>query len=231
MFCGDEVLIEARFPNQPAPGLEMPVSGLSRLWPTFGEFAIPDPTNQPGRVVSKLLEGQPENYWQGALYYGIHHGGWSAQTGVIESSKPGEITVGDRTPTWWSVANNYAADDGRGMIVGHMNALDQPGEWHWQDNTLYLIPLSGAKPDNVAAKRRHLALDLSGREHIRMEGINVHAASLRMADTAHCVVDRCELNYISHYTRLYAAGQVEHGRDTRPQGKQGSWSAATTTRF
>ena len=221
VFCGDDVLIEARFPNEPAPGLEMPVSGLSKLWPTFGEFSIPDPVNQPGRVVGKLLEGQPENYWQGALYYGIHHGGWSAQTGVIESSKPGEITVGDRTPTWWSVANNYAADDGRGMIVGHMNALDQPGEWHWQDNTLYLIPLSGAKPDNVAAKRRHLAVDLSGREHIRMEGIHVHAASLRMADTAHCVVDRCELTYISHYTRLYAAGQVEHGRDTKASGETG----------
>ncbi len=221
VFCGDEVLIEARFPNQPAPGLEMPVSGLSRLWPTFGEFAVPDPTKQPGRVVSKLLEGQPENHWKGALYYGVNHGGWSAQTGVIETSKPGEISVGDRTLTWWSVANNYAADDGRGMIVGHINALDQPGEWHWQGNTLYLIPLSGAKPDNVAAKRRQLAFDLSGREHIRMEGLNIHAASLLMADAAHCVVDRCELTYISHYTRLYSGGQVEHGRNTAASGETG----------
>ena len=82
----------------------MPVAGLSKLWPTFGEFAIPDPVQQPQRVVSKLLDGQPADYWQGALYYGLHHGGWSAQTGVIESSKSGEITVGDRTPQWWSVA-------------------------------------------------------------------------------------------------------------------------------
>jgi len=26
------------------------------------------------------------------------------------------------------------------MIVGHMHALDQPWEWVWQDNALYLIP-------------------------------------------------------------------------------------------
>ncbi len=231
VFCGDEVLIEARFPNQPAPGLEMPVSGLSKLWPTFGEFAIPDPTNHPGRVVSKLLEGESENHWNGALYYGLHHGGWSAQTGVIESSNPGELTVGDRTPTWWSVANNYAADDGRGMIVGHMHALDQPGEWHWQDNTLYLIPLSGAKPDNVGAKRRQLALDLSNREHLRLEGLNIHAASMRMVNSAHCVVDRCTFSYISHYTRLYAAGQVEHGRNTMTSGETGIYVSGHDNAF
>ena len=74
VFCGDEVLIEARFPNQPAPGLEMPVSGLSKLWPTFGEFAIPDPVKQPNASSSKLLDGQPENHWKGALYYGLHYG-------------------------------------------------------------------------------------------------------------------------------------------------------------
>ena len=27
-----------------------------------------------------------------------------------------------------------------------MNALDQPGEWHWQDNTLYYIPPDGEEP-------------------------------------------------------------------------------------
>jgi hypothetical protein len=140
---------------------------------------------------------------------------------VIESSKDGELTVGDRTPTWWCVDPVNCTDNGRGMIVGHMNALDQPGEWHWQDNTLYLIPPSGAKPEHVEAKRRQLAFDLSGRESIRLEGLGVRAASLRMADAAHCVVDRCELTYISHYTRLHSGGQVEHGRDTVKSGETG----------
>lgn len=223
VFIDDAVMIEARFPNEPAPGLEMPVAGLSSLWPTFGEFSVLDPVNHPERVTSKLLEGQPDDYWKGALYYGVHHGGWSAQTGVIEHSKSGEVTVGDRTGTWWSVANNYAADDGRGMIVGHMNALDQPGEWHWQDNVLYLIPPPGVDlgTARVQAKCRQIAFDLSGQSHLRVEGLAVHGASMLLTDSSYCTVDRCELNYISHYTRLYSSGQVEHGRDTAASGETG----------
>lgn len=223
VFCNGEALIEARFPNEPAPGLEMPVAGLSKLWPTFGEFSVPDPVEHPERVTSRLLDGQPDNYWQGALYYGLHHGGWSAQTGVVESSRSGELVVGDRTGTWWSVANDYAADDGRGMIVGHMNALDLPGEWHWQEGTLYLIPPAGVDLANatVEAKRRQIALDLSGQSHIRLQGLSIHGASMLLKDSGHCTVDRCELTYISHYTRLYASGQVEHGRDTMASGETG----------
>lgn len=69
VFANGEVYIEARHPNRPAPGLEMYVSDLSPPWPTFGEFAIPKETveEQPGRIVSKLLEGQPEDYWKGAI--------------------------------------------------------------------------------------------------------------------------------------------------------------------
>ena len=117
---------------------------------------------------------------------------------------------------------NYAADDGRGMIVGHMHALDEPGEWHYQDNTLFFVTPDGTAPAKlVEAKRRQLALDLSGREHIHLQGLNVHAASLRMVDAAYCVLDRCSLQYISHFTRIYAAGQVEPGRDTKTSGETG----------
>jgi hypothetical protein len=103
VFAGDQVLIEARHPNTPAPGLEMYVSDLSPLWPSFGRFSIPQETRvaQPGRITSPLLDGQADDYWKGALYYGVHYEGWAAQTGVIESSKSGEISVGDRTQGWW----------------------------------------------------------------------------------------------------------------------------------
>lgn len=226
VFVNGEVMIEARFPNKPDPGLEMYVSDLSPLWPTFGEFSIPPETkkDQPGRIVSKLLEGQPDDYWKGALYYGVHYEGWAAQTGVVEGSKSGEIVVDDRTGGWWfgtAYGGSYSPEEGRGMIVGHIHALDQPGEWCWQDNTLYLNPKTGGEPKNVEAKSRQLAFELSGREHIHLSGLTIKAASVRLEGSADCVLDCCDLSYISHSTRMYSIGQVEHGRDTVKSGETG----------
>ena len=208
--------------------LGMYVADLSPLWPTYGEFSIPEETrvSQPGRIVSRLLEGQPDDHWKGGLYCGVHFEGWSAQTGVIESSRPGEILVGDRTESWWFGPSHGGKfpqehEEGRGMIVGHMHALDAPGEWHWQDDTLFLITPDNAEPRAIEAKRRQLAFDLSGREHIRIEGLAIRAASLRLEDSAHCVVDRCDLAYIAHYTRHYRVGQVEKDRDTVKSGETG----------
>ena len=219
LFEGDEVLIEARYPNDPAPNLEMPVVDLSRLWPTYGEFSIPD-KEQPGRIVSDLLKDHPVDHWKGAIYQGWHHEGWCMQTGIIESSAPGEILVGDdRTEGWWFVQCSYSPEE-RGQIVGHMNALDVPGEWYWEENTIYLIPLNG-QPRHIEAKRRQLAFDLSGKEHIRIKGIDVHAASVRMDGSAFCSFDQCRFTYISHYLHHYGLGQIEKDKNTIKSGEMG----------
>ncbi len=236
VFVDRQIALEARFPNQAAEGLGMYVADLSPLWPTFGAFSLPRETmkEQPGRIVSSLLDGQPADYWKGGLYVGSHYEGWCLQTGVIESSKSGEINVGDRTQGWWfgpAYGGGYSPEEGRGMIVGHLNALDQPGEWHYQDGQLYLIPRQPGQPRAVEAKRRQLAFDLSGRQHIQISGIDVRAASVRMADSANCGFDDCRLSYLSHFTRQYGPGQVEHGRDTIKSGETGIYVSGHDNRF
>ncbi len=224
VFEDGNIRIEARYPNQPEPGLGMYVADLSPLWPTFAALSIENPQENPGRIVGKALEGFPDDYWKGACYYGVHFQGWAAQTGIVESSKPGEITVGDRTQTWWfgsAYGGRYKPEDGRGMLVGHMHALDQPGEWCWQDDTLYLMTEPGKQPTNVEAKRRQLAFDLSGQEYIELHGLAITAASMRLQDSAHCLVNACQLSYISHYRRHYAIGQIEKGKDTIKSGETG----------
>ncbi|MHB8897674.1 MAG: hypothetical protein ACYC6Y_02885 [Thermoguttaceae bacterium] len=238
IFAGEEVLVEARHPNRPAPGLEMYVADLSPLWPTFGPFTIPEETraSDPGRIVSPLLDGQPEDYWKGGLYCGEHYEGWCLQTGVIESSKAGEIHVGDRTGGWWfgpayEAKYPQAMQDGRGMIVGHMHALDQPGEWHWQDGTLYLVTADGSEPRGVEAKRRPLALDLSDRSYITISGLAVRGASALLSGSSYCTLDGCDFAYISHYLHHYAAGQIEKGRDTIRSGETGIFVSGHDNRF
>ena len=227
LFEGDEVLIEARYPNKPAPNLGMFVSDLSRLWPTYGDFSIPNPKDEPGKIVGDLLKDHPVDHWKGAIYQGNHYAGWCMQTGVIESSAPGEIHVGkDRTKGWWfapAYGGGYSPEEGRGQIVGHPNALDVPGEWCWKEDTIYLIPLNGqnSEPRNIEAKRRQLAFDLSNREHLRINGIDVHAASVRMDGSACCSFDRCRFSYISHFLHHYHMGQIEEGKDTIKSGETG----------
>lgn len=207
VFGRGKVMLEARHPNRPDPGLEMPVADLSRVWPTFGNFSIPDATriSRPGRVVGSLLKGQTANYWKGAMYCGVHYAGWCMQTGVIESSADGEIDVTKRTDTWWFAAENvpgFEKDNelGRGMIVGHMNALDAAGEWFWEQGTLYLIPDENQEPNLIEAKKRQLALDLSNRSYISVVGVNVVGSSARLENSHFCALVGCSFECIAHYT-------------------------------
>ena len=233
IFDKGSVLIEARYPNKPSGGWGMYVAGLSPLWPTFGEFSIPDPNNAPNKVTSPLLKNLPADYWKGAIYYGVHYEAWCAQTGIVESSKGNELTIEDRTNTWWFPypGSNYSPEEGHGMIVGHMNALDQAGEWHWQEGKLYLISPDDRKPVSVEAKRRQIAFDLSNREYIRIKGITVRAASMRLDGSSNCTVDGCDLAYISHFTRQYAMGQIEKGRDTIRSGETGIYVSGHDNSF
>jgi len=234
VFAAGEAMIEARHPNVPDAGHEMYVAGLSPLWPTFAETSIPNAQDAPGRITGRLFEGVPDNAWQGAIYYGVHFEGWAAQTGVVESSKDGEITVGDRTRGWWfgsAYGGGYKPEEGHGMLVGSRRALDAPGEFCWQDNTLYLIPSGDGPPTGIEAKRRQLAFDLSGQSHIAIQGLNVHAASVRMQDSAWCTFDDCRLRYISHFWKFYGMGQLEDGRDTIRSGETGIYVSGHDNSF
>jgi hypothetical protein len=202
VFYGGEPMIEARYPKQPSEGGKFAVSGLSPLWPTLGDFAIPN-NSLPGRITSALLKGQPDNYWKGACYYGLNDESWGAQSGIIESSKSGEIVVGQRTHQWWFPAAPdpfYWPPHGRGMIFGHLHALDEAREWDWQDGTLYFWAPGNGKPvEQVEAKRRQLAFDFSGRSYIRVEGIHVKAASATLRGASYVTLDHCEFLYVSHF--------------------------------
>lgn len=54
---------------------------------------------------------------------------------------------------WDTIQNGY--------LTNHIHALDQPGEWHWQNDTLYLWTAKSSNPAGnvVEAKKRQLAFD------------------------------------------------------------------------
>ncbi|MBQ3573142.1 MAG: carbohydrate-binding protein, partial [Clostridia bacterium] len=87
-----------------------------------------------------------------------------------------------------------------GYIVGHMNALDAPGEWILEDGMMHLIFPEGKNPDNcrVEAKSRQLVVDLDNRQFINVEGFRTIGGSARMNNSVMCKLDNMDMNYISH---------------------------------
>jgi hypothetical protein len=222
LFYKGEVMLEARYPNVPEKGLELPVKGLSKLWPTFGDFGLNNTTQSPTYVIynNSLNQDQPD-VWKGANYYGIHYDGWAAQTGIVNESAKGKITIAQNTSTWWfSVKKSYVPGDwGRGMLTGHRLALDTQGEWLLENGKMFFISPENANPEGTTeVKKRQLAFDFSDAAYVEVNNIDVIAASVCMRDAAFCKMDGCSLSYITHFTVFDDArnGHIDNVRDATP---------------
>lgn len=211
LFYKGEVMIEARYPNTPNDSLKLPVKGLSKLQPTFGNFSVKDCT----KVVNLERAGLPKGDWKGAMYYGLHYNGWCGQSAVVKSSMDNVLTVERPSGRWWwfKKPNYIKRELGRGMLVGHRNALDRGSEWILENGSeLTFITPDGETPHGKTEfKKRQLAFDLSGQSYIAIAGIDVKAASIKMKDAEHCSISKSKIHYISHFTIFDDArnGQID----------------------
>jgi hypothetical protein len=206
LFYKGEVMLEARFPNIPVDSLKLPVEGLNKLQPTFETFSNIDPDH----LVSASIKKFDKNTWKGAIYYGVHNDGWSAQTAIIESSSADTLIIEDKTKQWWFFPRPFYLkyEFGRGMLIGCEAALDIPSEWLLNDNqTLTFISPDGKTPNNVTElKKRQIGLDFSNQSYINVIGIDVKAASVLMINSNYCTINHSKMQYISHYTIVNDGG-------------------------
>ncbi len=204
LFCDNEVMIEARFPNVPAQSLELPVGGLSKLQPTFTHFSLLDADH----LVSESIKTFPKNAWKGAIYYGFHNSGWSAQTAIVTQSDSSTLALSEKTKNWWFYPmRTVKVEEGRGMLVGVKAALDVPNEWILDGTKLIFIPPLGTNPEKATEfKRRQIAFDFSNQSHITVKGIDIKAASVLMHNASYCTIDASKMSYISHYTIVTDGG-------------------------
>lgn len=195
IFINGESMIEARYPNEPQWRSE----GMSNLWPVRADLYSPVGDNTVIR--SDTLLNQEENYWKGGYYVGLFGYGYALATAKIASSKPGEFKVTDTSRYWWW---DHRAQDtwNYGSIIGHINALDVPGEWVKQEDVLYMIFPENCDPTTtqVEAKRRQLVIDVADRKYVNIEGIETIGGGVRMNNSEMCMLNHMDMKYISHYT-------------------------------
>lgn len=95
---------------------------------------------------------------------------WAIATEPVIKSAGKTITLGS--------APIYDLDVGEGFVlVDHLNFLDQPGEWYYDDNTgtLYLWTNSGASPESftVRASTKEFNVKIDTKKHVIVQDLDL----------------------------------------------------------
>ncbi|SDC05420.1 Right handed beta helix region [Paenibacillus sp. UNCCL117] len=189
LFINGEMAEEARWPNNTG----------TRLEPTLAVMSAGSNTSLTDPLIPANVD------WVGGTVWFAGGAAWVGQDSVITGFNP---ATGVLTYTSARASNtNYDARVGNSYFLsGVKGALDADKEW-WYDSAnqeLYLQPPAGAAVTSllVEAKKRLYGFDVSGKSHIRIEGIDLFAASIKTDDqTKHLLIDDMKASYISHNSR------------------------------
>lgn len=207
VFVDGNVLVQARYPQASDTSKSYEVknnSPLSPLWPVKGDFnAI---YNTKNIFSTSLLTQTQSNYYKDAIYNGGHGWNWAWQSGIVDTSTQGLLTLKQTTTTWWfnlagDSHGDLFPDNQQGYLTDSMNFLTYPGGWETSNGYLYLWTAGSDNPSGhtVEVKKRNLAFDLRGKSYINITGINVFASSMTMYQASNIVIDSCQFSYISHF--------------------------------
>ncbi|WP_238432025.1 discoidin domain-containing protein [Streptomyces cavernae] len=186
--------------NDRAPEGRWPNSGPDPLNTTWAEA---DTTSTDQHIDDTDL---PDADWTGAtvhLWAGSNP--WAQQTGTVTATASGKLDFKGgnyRCPPLCMGNQKYR----NYYLVGSKAALDQPGEWYYDESAsrLYMVPPKGGMGGHtVTAKHRLWGVDLSKSSHVTVRGLNLWGTSLRTGnDSTGVVVDRLSARYVSEFSTL-----------------------------
>ncbi len=206
VFFNSEAKAEGRHPNShTALGRENGFGvSLSPLWPTMGAIDVLKDDNNPLTAGSNTELNQADDFWNGGTLVSLHGSAWNLGTAKITDSTSGKLTLSEPTETWWF--ENYSqttseTDIDYAYITNHINTVDMPGEWYWNDaGKLYIYPYNNTAPEKLEVKARQVTVDLSDKEYVHFVGINTIGGGMTLDNSTMCVINGGEHKYISHYT-------------------------------
>jgi hypothetical protein len=141
-----------------------------------------------GTVKFKGKTNWPQNYWLGAYVRILTGRRWIAHMGRIFQSTGSEVSCLVRSEPWNDYNPEIYLGGGVGYIYGHIRALDAPGEWHWQNDTLYYHLRDGEDMHSIAAEARVRLRGFDGRSksHIHLRNLNFICATVDFGRASHC---------------------------------------------
>lgn len=168
------------------------------------------------RVLFPNMTGFPSNFFKGGIFRGINGKKWINPMGIITASNGKELRVDAITEGWIDNSEKIFTDNGKGFgFIFHLNALNREGEWFQQGNKIYFKPPNGTNPNNllITAKNRKWAFQINRKNGVKIQGLNIHAASIQMDKSSNCQVVDSSIQYLwPFFTRKgYGVSRTEQG--------------------
>lgn len=182
VFVNRRMAFQARWPDNPDGSLTQP----------------PLATAEDGSDKTTILCPQlPSGDLTGASVWIISGTRWTAWTSRIKQSTPGSISFAHRG--YDAVACRPGA---KFYLFGSPALLDAENEWVADGGHLFLCLPSGVEPAalEVEAKARNFGIDLSGKKHVQVHGINLFGCSIRTdGATADVLIDGMTASHVGHW--------------------------------
>ncbi len=160
----------------------------------FSTATMAEVTATPDRTVSFAGRHWPRDHWIGGYCRFLTGKHWIAHAARIVTSRD-SVLVCDTGDVW---NRNPAVYLGKGWgVIHHLNALDSPGEWFWQHDTLYYHLREGETKDGLRAEARcrQWGVNLRGRHHVVLQNLTFFLASVNIEEAEHCRMEGCNVLY------------------------------------
>lgn len=187
----------------------------------------------------------PENHWDGGIVRLAVGSRWCISSGIIDGNTRNTVHCERRSDYWKNnrdCATGYANDGGEGnpeeraggagfgYITNHYNAMDIPGEWHWQSDSLFFYAPEGTNPNKIKmeARKRRWAVSMKNCDNIKFIGLNFKAASLQAEECNNILIDSCSFRYLTPYMEV-VDGRLYTEQDAKGIYLKGNYNKVVNT--
>jgi hypothetical protein len=196
VFIAGEMMTEARWPNTD-----------NLLQPKLAGGCLTASSGLNATVAPEGLPNLPEG-WTGATVW----------TGEWYTNRTGTITGGSGNSLNAAMTGEWDRGGYWCFLTGKLGLLDAEREWHYDGSSqmLYLRAAGGNAPQNVEAKTRNFAFDLTNRSYITVQNVDIFAATITTGDSSQGVMlDGLDARYVSHHVTMppLPANQQAPGSD------------------
>ena len=192
LFVNGEMMVEARWPNQP----------FDRRWDK-STWRATGRGSEYGKIADPELAKSGVD-WTGALAV-LNVGMWETYLRPVQNHARDQAwfsyakDLSERHESKWVLRNRTRPGYDRYFIYGKLEALDSPGEWFYDRaaKALYLWPPNGKRPSNcrIEGKVHEYGFVAIDKNHIQVDGLRFFASTVLFERASHCAIENCTFDY------------------------------------